>query len=113
MNNLPKNVSAFVAEFTAGMSAPQHAAFWKKFRKAANAYADTQAKRICDLEAQVAALKKALHGCRDDSLTLLSVSGVAEAQEIAMRINKADEVLGLPQDVIFIPAFNPAFIPAL
>lgn len=104
--NMPKNVSGFVAEFTAGMSSQQHASFWKKFRKAANAYSNQQAQRVCDLERQVAALKKALRDCRDDSLILLSESGVAESQDIAAHIVNADKVLGLPQDVVFIPAFS-------
>jgi len=104
--NLPKNVLGFVSEFTAGMSSQQHASFWKKFRKAANAYSNQQVQRICNLEQQIAELKKALRDCRDDSLILLSESGVAESQDIAAHIVNADKVLGLPQDVIFIPAFS-------
>ena len=52
MNEQHKNVTAFVQQYTAGMSKEQAAAFWKKFRKAANAYAQTQAERITELEKQ-------------------------------------------------------------
>jgi hypothetical protein len=47
---MPKNVQAFVNKYGRIGSKEQDAAFWKEFRKAANAYADVQAKRICDLE---------------------------------------------------------------
>jgi hypothetical protein len=47
---MPKNVQAFVNKYGRIGSKEQDATFWKEFRKAANAYADVQAKRICDLE---------------------------------------------------------------
>ena len=47
---MPKNVQAFVDKYGRIGSKEQDAAFWKEFRKAANAYANVQAKRICDLE---------------------------------------------------------------
>jgi hypothetical protein len=47
---MPKNVQAFVDKYGGIGSKEQDAAFWKEFRKAANAYANVQAKRICDLE---------------------------------------------------------------
>ena len=60
MNEQHKNVTAFIEQYTAGMSKEQAAAFWKKFRKAANAYAQTQAERITELEKQNNRLKTAL-----------------------------------------------------
>jgi anthranilate/para-aminobenzoate synthase component I len=47
---MPKNVQAFVNKYGSIGSKEQDATFWKEFRKAANAYAGVQAKRICDLE---------------------------------------------------------------
>jgi hypothetical protein len=47
---MSKNVQAFVNKYGGIGSKEQDAAFWKEFRKAANAYANVQAKRICDLE---------------------------------------------------------------
>ena len=47
---MPKNVQTFVDKYGGIGSKEQDAAFWKEFRKAANAYANVQAKRICDLE---------------------------------------------------------------
>ena len=47
---MPKNVQAFVNKYGSIGSKEQDATFWKEFRKAANAYANVQAKRICDLE---------------------------------------------------------------
>jgi hypothetical protein len=47
---MPKNVQAFVNKYGRIGSKEQDATFWKEFRKAANAYADVQSKRICDLE---------------------------------------------------------------
>jgi len=47
---MPKNVQAFVNKYGRIGSKEQDATFWKEFRKAANAYADVQAKRICDLK---------------------------------------------------------------
>ena len=51
---MPKNVQAFVDKYGGIGSKEQDAAFWKEFRKAANAYANVQAKRICDLERALA-----------------------------------------------------------
>ena len=51
---MPKNVQAFVDKYGGIGSKEQDAAFWKEFRKAANAYATVQAKRICDLERALA-----------------------------------------------------------
>ena len=47
---MPKNVQAFVDKYGGIGSKEQDAAFWKEFRKAANAYANVQVTRICDLE---------------------------------------------------------------
>jgi hypothetical protein len=47
---MPKNVQAFVNKYGRIGSKEQDATFWKEFRKAANAYADVQAKRISDIE---------------------------------------------------------------
>lgn len=47
---MPKNVQSFVDKYGGIGSKEQDSAFWKEFRKAANAYANVQAKRICDLE---------------------------------------------------------------
>ena len=47
---MPKNVQSFVDKYGGIGSKEQNSAFWKEFRKAANAYANVQAKRICDLE---------------------------------------------------------------
>jgi len=47
---IPKNVQAFIYKYGGIGSKEQDATFWKEFRKAANAYANVQAKRICDLE---------------------------------------------------------------
>jgi hypothetical protein len=47
---MPKNVQAFVNKYGRIGSKEQDATFWKEFRKAANAYANVQGKRICDLE---------------------------------------------------------------
>ena len=55
---MPKNVQAFVNKYGGIGSKEQDAAFWKEFRKAANAYANTQAKRICDLEHALAEARK-------------------------------------------------------
>ena len=70
---MPKNVQAFVDKYGGIGSKEQDAAFWKEFRKAANAYANTQAKRICDLEHALAEARKqqdslaeALRECRED-----------------------------------------------
>jgi len=53
---MPKNVQAFVNKYGRIGSKEQDATFWKEFRKAANAYADVQAKRICDLERALTAV---------------------------------------------------------
>ena len=55
---MPKNVQAFVDKYGGIGSKEQDSAFWKEFRKAANAYANVQAKRICDLEHALAEEKK-------------------------------------------------------
>jgi hypothetical protein len=55
---MPKNVQAFVDKYGGIKSKEQDSAFWKEFRKAANAYANVQAKRICDLEHALAEEKK-------------------------------------------------------
>jgi hypothetical protein len=75
---MPKNVQAFVNKYGRIGSKEQDATFWKDFRKAANAYADVQAKRICDLEHALTAVTKqrdrlaeALRYCREDSVELL------------------------------------------
>jgi len=75
---MPKNVQAFVNKYGRIGSKEQDATFWKEFRKAANAYAYVQDKRICDLEHALAAateqrdrLAEALRECRDDSVELL------------------------------------------
>ena len=75
---MPKNVQAFVDKYGGIGSKEQDAAFWKEFRKAANAYANVQAKRICDLEHALAEargqrdrLAEALRECREDSIELL------------------------------------------
>ena len=47
---MPKNVQSFVDKYGGIGSKEQDSAFWKEFRKAANAYANVQAQRICDLE---------------------------------------------------------------
>ena len=60
MNEQHQNVAAFVNQYTASMSKEQHRAFWKKFRKAANAYAETQAERITKLEEENNRLKSTL-----------------------------------------------------
>ena len=55
---MPKNVQSFVDKYGGIGSKEQDSAFWKGFRKAANAYANVQAKRICDLEHALAEGKK-------------------------------------------------------
>ncbi len=60
MNEQHANVTQFVAQYTASMSKEQHRAFWKKFRKAANAYAETQAERITKLEEENNRLKSSV-----------------------------------------------------
>lgn len=60
MNEQHQNVAAFVNQYTASMSKEQHRAFWKNFRKAANAYAETQAERITKLEEESNRLKSAM-----------------------------------------------------
>jgi hypothetical protein len=75
---MPKNVQAFIYKYGGIGSKEQDAAFWKEFRKAANAYANVQAKRICDLEHALSKvteqrdrLAQALENCREDSIELL------------------------------------------
>jgi len=53
---MPKNVQAFIYKYGGIGSKEQDATFWKEFRKAANAYANVKAKRICDLEHALAAV---------------------------------------------------------
>ena len=65
---MPKNVQAFVDKYGGIGSKEQDAAFWKEFRKAANAYANVQAKRICDLERALAEAR----GQRDAALQSLT-----------------------------------------
>jgi len=55
---MPKNVQSFVDKYGGIGSKEQDSAFWKGFRKAANAYANVQAKRICDLENALVEEKK-------------------------------------------------------
>ena len=55
---MPKNVQSFVDKYGGIGSKEQDSAFWKEFRKAANAYANVQAQRICDLEHALAEEKK-------------------------------------------------------
>ena len=55
---MPKNVQSFVDKYGGIGSKEQNSAFWKEFRKAANAYANVQAKRICDLEHALAEERK-------------------------------------------------------
>lgn len=60
MNEQHPNVTAFVGQYSASMSKEQARSFWKKFRKAANAYAETQAERIAKLEEENNRLKSTL-----------------------------------------------------
>ena len=57
---MPKNVQAFVDKYGGIGSKEQDAAFWKEFRKAANAYANVQVTRICDLEHALAEARTVL-----------------------------------------------------
>jgi hypothetical protein len=61
---MPKNVQSFVNKYGRIGSKEQDATFWKEFRKAANAYANVQAKRICDLEHALTAVTEQ----RDEAL---------------------------------------------
>jgi hypothetical protein len=46
MNKQHQNVTAFVEQYTASMSKEQARSFWRKFRKAANAYAQNQERQL-------------------------------------------------------------------
>lgn len=56
--DLPKNVTSFVSKWGGVYTDQRQTAFWKEFRKAANAYANVQAQRIQELDKQLSELKK-------------------------------------------------------
>jgi hypothetical protein len=70
---MPKNVQAFVNKYGRIGSKEQDATFWKDFRKAANAYADVQAKRICDLEHTLATVTEQRDKGREHREKLLEI----------------------------------------
>ena len=76
---MPKNVQAFVNKYGRIGSKEQDATFWKEFRKAANAYADVQAKRICDLEHALTAVTEQ----RDEA-----VNNYETAQLLSVRVGE-------------------------
>lgn len=92
MNEQHKNVTAFIEQYTAGMSKEQSAAFWKKFRKAANAYAQTQSERITQLEKQNNRLKMGLEVIHSwasfQNGKLLIPKNVIDLTELALEIYK-------------------------
>jgi len=110
---MPKNVQAFVNKYGRIGSKEQDATFWKEFRKAANAYADVQAKRICDLEHALTAvtaqrdgmeekLRIELRGYPDSELwgdagliaaTMRCVDALEEATEQRDRLAEALETI--------------------
>lgn len=107
---MPKNVQAFVDKYGGIGSKEQDAAFWKEFRKAANAYANVQAKRTCDLEHALAEargqrdrLAEALRECKEDSEELLEerrwwenetrAGYAADYEKLKLRIEDANKAL--------------------
>lgn len=60
-------------------SKEQDSAFWKEFRKAANAYANVQAKRICDLEHALAEEKKHRNKIEDLNYEITAVTAQRDA----------------------------------
>ena len=75
---MPKNVQAFVDKYGGVGSKEQDAAFWKEFRKAANAYANVQAKRICDLEHALAEALETAESLTTTAFDLLASLGKAQ-----------------------------------
>tara|TARA_R110000822_G_scaffold305549_1_gene431360 strand:- start:2004 stop:2324 length:321 start_codon:yes stop_codon:yes gene_type:complete len=81
---MPKNVQSFINKYGGIGSKEQDSAFWKEFRKAANAYANVQAKRICDLEHALAEAR----GQRDrlvDALRGISETNLGGADDLTVR----------------------------
>lgn len=75
---MPENVQAFVDKYGGLGSKEQDAAFWKDFRKAANAYANIQAKRICDLEHALA--EEIKHRDRIEDKMRVELSGYPDSE---------------------------------
>jgi hypothetical protein len=93
---MPKNVQAFVNKYGGIGSKEQDATFWKEFRKAANAYADVQAKRICDLEHALATVTVQRDRLAEALRSIKNELGVPQPEypaPVANAVKIADEAL--------------------
>ena len=84
---MPKNAQAFVDKYGKIGSKEQDAAFWKEFRKAANAYANVQAKRICDLEHALSEARRQRDRLAETLQNVINEDGTP------ISIDRADETL--------------------
>jgi hypothetical protein len=105
---MPKNVQAFLNKYGSIGSKEQDATFWKEFRKAANAYADVQVERICNLENALATVTE-----QRDAVTLRlgktqerMIDAERQRDRLAEALLSIKNELGVPQPEYPAPVAN-------